>query len=232
MLIDPASRDPHRYSAQCNPCPRAGRALPPGSRDAAAGQMPPLRRRARHRLRRPGPLVKTQPAARAIRPLPPLPHGAGRMTWTHISDTFRDDPRLLEISRDARLLHVEALVYCNQHLTDGVLAFAALPRIADSPDPEAAAAELEAARIWMPIQAGAHGKSSGTARSPPRRCGIGGRSRRLSAAMRSAGLLTLLGITRFVTRRSVPLAERKGPLGNSPLIHHLIDQGMHQKIDP
>lgn len=73
------------------------------------------------------------------------------MTWTRLSDNFPTDPRLLECSRDARLLHVEALAYCNAHLTDGVLSFGALPRITDSPAANAAAAELCDAGLWEPI---------------------------------------------------------------------------------
>lgn len=73
------------------------------------------------------------------------------MTWTAIPDTFPTDPRLLECSRDARLLHVEALVYCNQHLTDGALPHGALPRITDSPDPSAAVTELESVGLWSPV---------------------------------------------------------------------------------
>jgi hypothetical protein len=73
------------------------------------------------------------------------------MTWTRLNDTFGTDPRLLECTRDARLVHVEALVYCNQHLTDGVLPYGALVRITDSPDPEGAVAQLVASGMWEPI---------------------------------------------------------------------------------
>ena len=56
------------------------------------------------------------------------------MTWTRIGDDFTDQPALLEVSRSARLLHVEALVYCNKHLLDGGLPFGALRRITDAED--------------------------------------------------------------------------------------------------
>lgn len=70
------------------------------------------------------------------------------MTWTRLSDTFPTDPRFLGCSRDARLLHVEALIYCNAHLTDGVFPFGALARVTDSPAANAAAVELEDAGVW------------------------------------------------------------------------------------
>ena len=51
------------------------------------------------------------------------------MTWTRLSDDSTDRPQMLRISRSARLLHFEAMVWCNKHLTDGVIPAAALPRI-------------------------------------------------------------------------------------------------------
>lgn len=57
---------------------------------------------------------------------------------------------MLAVSRDARLLHLEAIVWCNRQLTNGALPTAALRRITDSPDPEAAAAELKEVGLWDP----------------------------------------------------------------------------------
>src|ERR1700754_1658748 len=74
------------------------------------------------------------------------------MTWTRLPDTFNDDPRLAEVSRDARLLHAEALVYGNKHLTDGVIPCRVLARITDSPDASGAVAELVAAELWTPLR--------------------------------------------------------------------------------
>lgn len=76
------------------------------------------------------------------------------MTWTRLSDDFTDRPELLSVSRDARLLHVEALVWCNRMLTNGELPAAAIRRLTDSPDPEASAAELEEAGHWTADGAG------------------------------------------------------------------------------
>lgn len=79
------------------------------------------------------------------------------MTWTRLPDTFNDDPALLRVSRSARLLHVEALVYCNKHTDhelDGLLPAGALRRITDAEDPEALVVELVAAGLWEVVELG------------------------------------------------------------------------------
>lgn len=76
------------------------------------------------------------------------------MTWTRLSDDFSDRPALLSLGRSARLLHVEALVYCNRMLTDGGLPRGALGRITDSPDVAADVAELVAAGLWVATDTG------------------------------------------------------------------------------
>lgn len=70
------------------------------------------------------------------------------MTWTRLSDDFADSPAMLSASRSARLLHVEALVWCNKHLTDGFVPVAAVRRLTDSEDLEGDTAELVAAGLW------------------------------------------------------------------------------------
>lgn len=70
------------------------------------------------------------------------------MTWTRLSDDFFDRPHVLSLSRSARLLHVEALVWCNRALTDGRVPVAALHRLTDSPELDADLAELQAAELW------------------------------------------------------------------------------------
>jgi hypothetical protein len=52
------------------------------------------------------------------------------------------------LSRDARYLRVEALVWCNRFGTDGAIGSSDLRWITDSPDPEKAAAELVEAGYW------------------------------------------------------------------------------------
>jgi hypothetical protein len=74
------------------------------------------------------------------------------MTWTRLPDNFTDQPAMLEVSRSARLLHVEALVWCNRHLTDGRLAPAAIRRMTDAEDVHRLIDELRAARLWEPLE--------------------------------------------------------------------------------
>ncbi|MDP1879091.1 MAG: hypothetical protein Q8M17_16200 [Actinomycetota bacterium] len=69
------------------------------------------------------------------------------MSYALLSDDLMLRLEAAGISRDARLLHVEAIVYCATALTDGELRIR-LARISDSPDPDAAAAELVAAGLW------------------------------------------------------------------------------------
>lgn len=76
------------------------------------------------------------------------------MTWTKLGDDFTDDPSLLALPRPVRLVHVEALVWCNRHGTDGHIPAHALPRVTDEPDPTSAAEQLVAAGMWKPTEAG------------------------------------------------------------------------------
>jgi hypothetical protein len=70
------------------------------------------------------------------------------MTWTKLPAEFGSDPLLLGLPRGARLLHVEALVWCNAHGTDGHLPAHMLSRITDEPEPKEAAALLVDAGKW------------------------------------------------------------------------------------
>lgn len=56
------------------------------------------------------------------------------MTWTKISDTFTDDPELLALARDDRLLLIEATVYSNRVLSDGHIPKATLRIFTDHPE--------------------------------------------------------------------------------------------------
>ena len=71
------------------------------------------------------------------------------MTWTRLSDNFTDRPEMLRISRSARLLHVEAMVWCNKHTTDGVIPASALSRISDG-DIHEDLEQLLAVGLWWP----------------------------------------------------------------------------------
>jgi hypothetical protein len=70
------------------------------------------------------------------------------MTWTKLGAEFGTDPDLLALPRGVRLLHVEALVWCNAHGTDGRIPAHMLARLTDESDPEAAAAMLADCGKW------------------------------------------------------------------------------------
>lgn len=76
------------------------------------------------------------------------------MTWTRLSDDFYDRPEMLSVSRDARLLHSEAMVWCNRMTTNGKIPPAALRRISDAEDIPALVDELSAAGIWTATEDG------------------------------------------------------------------------------
>jgi hypothetical protein len=76
------------------------------------------------------------------------------MTGTPIGDDFNTRPPLLMVPRSARLLHVEALVYCNQHLTNGLLPKGALRRITDAEEPELEAKLLVEVGEWIDVDTG------------------------------------------------------------------------------
>lgn len=76
------------------------------------------------------------------------------MTWTRLGDNFNTRADFLEVPRSARLLHVEALVYCNQELRNGNLPRGALRRITDSEDPDLDAKHLVDAGVWQEVSTG------------------------------------------------------------------------------
>lgn len=70
------------------------------------------------------------------------------MTWTRLSDDFADHPDLTLASRSARLLHVEALVYCNRHGNDGRFRRGLVARMTDAEDWPDLVDELVKLEIW------------------------------------------------------------------------------------
>lgn len=70
------------------------------------------------------------------------------MTWTRLDDNFADDPDLIEVSRSARLLHVEALIYGNRHGNDGRFRRSLVPRMTDADDWKSLVDELLGVGIW------------------------------------------------------------------------------------
>jgi len=59
-----------------------------------------------------------------------------------------EDPRLLTLPRGIRLLHLEALVWCKAHLTDGFIPASALNRLTDEPEPSKGGHELARVGLW------------------------------------------------------------------------------------
>jgi hypothetical protein len=76
------------------------------------------------------------------------------MTWTRLSDDATDRPEILALPRTVRLLHIEALVWCNRHLTDGRIPRHALPRLTDEPEPYDAAKRLVEVGLWWETEHG------------------------------------------------------------------------------
>ena len=76
------------------------------------------------------------------------------MTWTRLSDDYAERVCDLGLSRSARLLDVEALIYCNRRVNDGVLPRTALVRVTDSANPMADFAQLVTAGLWSETETG------------------------------------------------------------------------------
>lgn len=70
------------------------------------------------------------------------------MTWTRLSDDFADHPDLLNASRSARLLHVEALVYGNRHGNNGRFRRQLVARMTDAEDWPDLVDELLDLGVW------------------------------------------------------------------------------------
>ena len=62
------------------------------------------------------------------------------MTWAKLSDDWADHPDIIAVSRSARLLHLEALLWSLAQNQDGAIPARALGRITDADDPQADAA--------------------------------------------------------------------------------------------
>jgi hypothetical protein len=73
------------------------------------------------------------------------------MTWTKLGDDFMERKEMYAVSRDARLLHIEALVWCNKRLTDGRVDSGAVARFTDAEDWKFLVGELEASGAWRPV---------------------------------------------------------------------------------
>lgn len=70
------------------------------------------------------------------------------MTWVKLDDTFAQDPRLERAGPLALALHVAALCYCAQHLTDGEVPRGIARRLLDLDDPSTVAKSLVEVGMW------------------------------------------------------------------------------------
>lgn len=78
------------------------------------------------------------------------------MTWTRLSDDFMDREQIMLLSRDARLLHIEALVWSNRARTDGRVPAAALRKLTDLGDVHEQIDELVSVGLWERMEAGGY----------------------------------------------------------------------------
>ncbi len=74
------------------------------------------------------------------------------MTWVKLDDQFFAHPKVIDLSKDAKLLYLAGLTYCSEHLTDGRISPAALRMVAAMVDVgRETAGELVGAGLWEPI---------------------------------------------------------------------------------
>jgi len=76
------------------------------------------------------------------------------VTWTKLSDDFPEDCARVGLSDAAVRTHLEGLVWAMRRENDGRLFTRDLARLADTPDPAAAAVELVAAGFWTQLPDG------------------------------------------------------------------------------
>lgn len=77
------------------------------------------------------------------------------MSWLKMDDCFPGHPKVVKLSHKAFRLHVTALCYCAQNLTDGLIAREALPIIgAIAGKSKTLTDELEVAVLWIPVAEG------------------------------------------------------------------------------
>ena len=78
-----------------------------------------------------------------------VPKGAA-VSWVRLDDNFPGHRKVLAAGPEAAWLHVEALCYCSQQETDGVILDAALAKLTQFSKPKAArlAVRLVEAGLW------------------------------------------------------------------------------------
>jgi len=77
------------------------------------------------------------------------------MTWIKIDDQFFQNPKIIDLSKDAKLLYLCALTYCGSQLTDGIISKSALRVISATVDVSSTVAtELVHVGLWEVTEGG------------------------------------------------------------------------------
>lgn len=76
------------------------------------------------------------------------------MPWVRFDDRFPTHRKVRRLSDSAFRLHVSAIHWCSEHLTDGHIPDAELELVSDSRSPRRAVAELERAGLWHAVEDG------------------------------------------------------------------------------
>lgn len=71
------------------------------------------------------------------------------MSWAKLDDHFPTHPKVVKAGGDAGWLHVCAICYCAEHLTDGFFVKELVPRLSDRANPLALAQRLVDADLWV-----------------------------------------------------------------------------------
>jgi len=69
------------------------------------------------------------------------------MVYALIGDELMEQLEAKGLSRDAQLLHIEGMVHCSRHLTDGLITIP-IRRISSTKYPNKTAQELVDAGVW------------------------------------------------------------------------------------
>lgn len=76
------------------------------------------------------------------------------MTWTKLDRRMIDGPEFEGIPAGARLMHIEAMLYCNEHGTDGAISRAALGKLTGYTRRLEGARQLADAGVWHATDTG------------------------------------------------------------------------------
>lgn len=76
------------------------------------------------------------------------------MPWVRFDDRFPTHRKIRRLSDAAFRLHVSAIHWCSEHLTDGHIPDGELDLVSDVKAPARVVSELERAGLWEPVQEG------------------------------------------------------------------------------